>query len=71
MFGVIYTCGSSRAIYCDLSPDYTTEGFLQTMKRFVSIRGYPANMYSDPGSQLVAADKELKQVCKNLDENML
>ena len=70
-FGVIFTCGNSRAVYCDLSQDYGTDSFLQTMRRFTSLRGYPAKIYSDSGTQLVAANKELKGMCVRLDEHQL
>ena len=70
-FGVLFTCGSSRAVHCDLSPDYSTDGLLQTIRRFVSLRSYPAHMYSDLGSQLVAADKQLRSVMMNIDNDKL
>ena len=70
-FAVIFTCGNCRAIYCDISQDYSMDGFLQTFRRFTSIRGYPANVWSDRGSQLVAADKELRNMIKGFDEDKL
>ena len=36
-------------------------------RRFVSLKGYPKRMRSDLGSQLVCADKELKQIIKLFD----
>ena len=41
------------------------------LRRFVSIRGYPSKLYSDNGTQLVAANKELKKVVKDLDSKSL
>ena len=41
------------------------------LRRFVSIRGYPWKLYSDNGAQLVAANKELKKVVKDLDSKSL
>ena len=70
-FGVIFTCGISRAVYCDLSQDFGNDSFLQTMRRFTSLRGYPATIYSDSGSQLVAAHKELNDVYQKLDKQQL
>ena len=46
-------------------PDYSTDGLLQAIHRFVSLRGYPAHIYSDPGSQLIAADKESRIIDDN------
>jgi hypothetical protein len=63
-FGVLFTCGYSRAVHCDVSCDYSMDGFIQTLRRFTSIRGYPKSIYSDCGSQLVATDKELRNLVK-------
>ena len=41
------------------------------LRRLVSIRGYPSKLYSDNGAQLVAANKELKNVVKDLDSKSL
>ena len=41
---------------------YDTNSFLAAFKRFASIRGYPGTVYSDRGTQLVSADKELKNL---------
>ena len=59
-FGVIFTCGVSRAVYCDVVQDNGTDSFLQTVRRFTSLRGYPSVIYSDSGSQLVKANKEFE-----------
>ena len=58
-FGVIFTCGVSRAVHCDLVQDYSTDSFLQALKRFATLRGYPSEIYSDSGSQLTKANKEI------------
>ena len=42
-----------------------------TFRRFVSIRGYPKKVFSDIGSQLVAASKELKDMFSALDWNKI
>ena len=47
------------------------DGFLQTFRRFSSIRGYPANVWSDRSSQLVAADKEISEMIKGFDVDKL
>ena len=59
-YGVIFTCLKVRAVYIDLATDYSTEGFLQVLRRFFSIREYIHTLYSDSDSQLVGAEKELR-----------
>ena len=66
-YGVILTCLVSRAVYIDISHDYSTDAFLQVLRRFACMRGWPNFIYSDRGSQLVSASKELKQVVNDID----
>ena len=70
-YGIIFTCFVTRAVYLDLATDYSTDGFLVTFRRFVTIRGYPRKIYSDRGSQLIAASKELRAMFKHLDWDRL
>ncbi|XP_043208348.1 uncharacterized protein LOC122373955 isoform X1 [Amphibalanus amphitrite] len=66
-YGVIFTCMATRAVYLDIVDGYAAKDFLVTFRRFVTIRGYPASIHSDMGSQLVAANKELRNMSENLD----
>ena len=70
-FGVIFTCLASRAVHIDVTPNYSTDGFLQVLRRFASIRGWPLKIHSDQGSQLVAASKELKAAVSGLDQDII
>ena len=69
--GVIFTCFVSRAVYVDISSDYSTDSFLQVMRRFASIRGWPQKVYSDNGTQLNAASKELRNALKDIEATTL
>ena len=57
-YGVLFTCLSSRAVHVDIAHDYSTDGFLQTYRRFVSLRGSPKRIFSDPGTCLVGASND-------------
>ena len=57
----------SRAVYCDLQ-NYSTDAFLLVLRRFVSIHGYSRKLFSDPGTQLVSADKVLRKLIKESEE---
>lgn len=48
----------------DLVEGYDCQSFQTTFKRFVSIRGFPRHIHSDSGTQLVAADKELREMVR-------
>ena len=58
-------------MHVDLAANHSTEGFLVVLHRFFSLRGYPSKLFSDNGSQLVAAYKELQTVIEGLDRDQL
>ena len=55
---------NTRAVHLELAVDYSTVEFMQTLRRFFAIRGQPALMMSDNGSQLVGAERELREMIK-------
>ena len=59
VWGVIFTCAATLAVYLDISESYSTDSILQTICKFVSNRGCPSEFISDQGSQLKAASKDL------------
>ena len=59
VYGVIYTCLATRAVHLDIAINYDTEAVLHTLRRLLALRGDTRLIISDPGSQLVAASKEL------------
>ena len=67
VWGVIFNCSSTRAMYLDLTEDYSTDAVLHTIRRFVSIRGCPSEMISDQGSQLISAAKDIAELVKDWD----
>ena len=70
-YGDIITCLCSRAIFVDMASDYSTDGFLLVLRRFASIRGWPAKFFSDKGTQLVGASNVLKQIVQDLNWNQI
>ena len=70
-YGVLFVDLVSRAVHVDLAANYGTDEFLIVLRRFVSLRGFPKLFYSDEGSQLTAASKELKAAISELDVNQL
>ena len=66
-YGVIFVCLTMGAVYVDVASDYTTDSFLQVLRRFASVRGWPSTIFSDKGSNLVGASNLLKKVVQDLD----
>ena len=50
---------NTRAMHLELAVDYSTMEYMQHLQTFFAIRGYPHEMLSDYGSQLVGVEKEL------------
>ena len=63
-YGVLFICLNTRAVHLELATDCSTMEFLQVLRRFFAIRGTPAVMISDNGTQFVGAEKELKEMVK-------
>ena len=61
VWGVLYTCTATRAVYLDIATDYSTESVLHTIRRLMAHRGEIRMIVSDPGSQLRGAAEELKK----------
>ena len=68
---ILFTDLGSRAIHLECVFGYSTDHFLLGFSRFIHIRGWPSVIYSDRGSQLVGADKELTEAWQQVDESDL
>ena len=65
VWGVIFTDLCCRALHLEVSCGYDTQSFILAFTRFSSIRGWPQEMYSDPGSQLKASADLVAQISKH------
>lgn len=59
-FICVFVCFSSRAVHLEIVSDYTAEGFLAALRRFVSRRGLPSDLYSDQGTKSTGANTKLR-----------
>ena len=71
VWGVLFSCCSTRAIHIDVAVDYDTKAILRCIRRLKAFRGNVRRIISDPGSQLVGAAKELKEWRKGWSESKL
>lgn len=70
-YGVIFTDMVMRAVHIEGVFGYDTNAFMMALSRFASVRGWPAKLYSDPGSQLIGAGRELREAWSNIDRSVL
>ena len=66
-YGVLFVCDSSRAVHADIAQNFSTEAFLQVLRRFGCLRGWPRKIHSDNGTQLVGAANQLKNAIQGLN----
>ncbi|XP_033323544.2 uncharacterized protein LOC117218920 [Megalopta genalis] len=62
VYTAVFVCFSTKAIHLELVNDLTTEAFIACLKRFISRRGRPKNIYTDNGANFVGAKNELKEL---------
>ena len=70
-WGIIFTDMASRAVHIEAACGYDTKSFLLALSRFASLRGWPQEIYSDPGTQLKGASEELKRAYAAIDRESL
>ena len=65
--GVCIHVFSTKAIHLEVLNNLETDTFINGFVRFVSRRGYPLNVWSDNGTNLVGARSELSKSLRDLD----
>ena len=60
-WAICFTDLCSRAIHIEPVYGYCAKEFMLALTRFAAIRGWPTTIYSDPGSQIVGAERELAE----------
>lgn len=70
----VFVCFTTKAIHLELVGDLTSNNFLSALRRFISRRGKPNNIYSDNGTSFVGAYKEigtfLNDSCRSVSESV-
>jgi transposase InsO family protein len=67
IWGMIFNCTVTRAAHIDVTEDYGTSAILETIRRFTCVRGCPGKIYSDQGSQLIAAANDIAELVEHWD----
>ncbi|XP_065085675.1 uncharacterized protein LOC135707720 [Ochlerotatus camptorhynchus] len=64
----VFTCLTVRAVHLEVSYNLTTQSCLMAIRRFMGRRGAPLEMFSDNGTNLHGASKELCTLIRQIDE---
>ena len=67
-YGCIFVCTVTRAVHIEIANSLESESFLCCFSRFIARRGSISVAYSDNGTNLTAAEDEIKAFLQELDE---
>jgi transposase InsO family protein len=70
-YGVIFTCLNTRAVHLEVSFSLDTDSCIDAVRRFIARRGKPKFIRSDNGTNLVGAEKELREAIKTWNVNQI
>ena len=70
-YGVIFTCINCRAVHLEMATDASADEFIQVLRRFFAIRGFPSFILSDNGTQMVGAERVLRDMIKDWDKEKI
>lgn len=66
----IFVCFTTRAIHLELVTSLSSDAYLMALKRFISRRGKPAQIFSDNGKTFVGALKEFSKFLTSNQDNI-
>ena len=68
-YGVIFTCMSSRGAHLEISHSLETDACINAIRRFMARRGPVKSITSDNGTNIVGAEKELREMLSWMDQS--
>ncbi|XP_062704076.1 uncharacterized protein LOC134286477 [Aedes albopictus] len=66
----LFTCLTIRAVHLEPVTSMSTESCKMAIRRFVSRRGAPKEIYSDQGTNFLGASRELAQQCSEINRSL-
>jgi len=70
-YGVIFTCMTSRAVHLEVACSLSTDSCISAIRRFLCRRGQVQHLRSDNGTNLVGAERELREALRTLDQRKI
>ena len=65
----LFTCLTSRAVHLAMAYRLDTDSFLNAFYRMTNRRELPEEMFSDNGTNFASAERELRELVKQLDRD--
>lgn len=70
-YGVLFTCLTVRAVHIEIAHSLDTDSCINAVRRFIARRGQVEVMRSDNGTNLVAAEHELRKALKEWNQSQI
>ncbi|KAL4008191.1 hypothetical protein ACER0C_002043 [Sarotherodon galilaeus] len=70
-YGVLFTCLAVRAIHIEVAHSLETDSCINAFRRFIARRGQVSVMRSDNGTNLVGAEKEMREAIKGWNHSKI
>ena len=70
-YGAVFTCLTTWAVHLELIRNLSTDNFILELRRFISQRGYPLEIFSDNGTNFIGGERELRDAISELDQNKI
>ncbi|XP_055617605.1 uncharacterized protein LOC129762983 [Toxorhynchites rutilus septentrionalis] len=70
-WGVLITCLTIRAVHLKIAHSMDADSCIKALRNFMARRGVPIKIYSDQGTNFIAANKELKAALKEIEHNKI
>ena len=69
VWGILYTCLTTRAIYATVVESQSTEHQILTLRQFIGLYSKPKKLWTDNGTNFVGADRVLREAAQDLYES--
>lgn len=66
-YGVLFTCLVTRAVHIEIAYSLDVSSCIMAIRNFMQRHGEPAEIYSDNGTNFVAAERVLRELVDKLD----
>lgn len=69
-WGVIFKCLTTKAVHLELVSSLDSDAFLLALRRFISRRGKPLELFSDRGTSFRGAERELQEAFQAMEPEL-
>ena len=70
-YGCLFTCLTTRAVHLEVATDLPAVAFINALRRLLSMRGPVICLYSDNGTNLVGAERMLREAPQKWNEHQV